>query len=110
MFDAIDEEQENTKNTLGNLHQMQQAGDLCDVTLVSSDGEQFVAHAGILAAASSLPKEELVECEPGNDNIVTSFIGREISAYIHYAYKGDTTDPLLSSFTHMGLVGHHPHK
>ena len=86
------------------LHQMQHMGDMCDVTLVSADGDWFVAHAGILAAACSLLKQELAECEPGNYNIVTSFSGHEISALIYYAYTGDTTDPLLSSFTHMGLL------
>ena len=104
MLGAIDEGMENTQNKLRTLHQIQKAGDLCDVTLVSADGEQFVAHAGILAAASSLLKQELAECESGNYNIVTSFSGREISALIHYAYTGDTTDPLLSSFTDMGLL------
>ena len=92
------------QHILNTLYRMQQTGDLCDVTLVSFDGEQFVAHAGILAAASSLLKQELAECQPGNYNIVTSFIGREISALIHYAYTGDTTDSLLSSFTDMGLL------
>ena len=106
MLGAIDEEMENTQKTLWTLHQMQKVGDLCDVTLVSSDGEQFVAHAGILAAASSLLKQELAECEQGHYNIVTSFSGREIRVLIHYAYTGDTTDPLLSSFTDMGLLCH----
>ena len=92
------------QHILNTLFRMQQTGDLCDLTLVSSDGEQFVAHAGILAAASSLLKQELAECLPGNYNIVTTFIGREISALILYAYTGDNTDPLLSSFTDMGLL------
>ena len=101
IHEIMDEEEQNLLRT---LHQMQQDGNLCDLTLVSSDGEQFVAHAGILAAASFLLKRKLEECKRGHYIVVTSFNGPEISALIHYAYTGDMTDPLLSSFTDMGLL------
>ena len=103
--DSTEEEIARTsEHILSTLHEMQQAGRLCDATLVASDGEVFVAHTGILAAASSPLRQELEECERGNYMIETSFSGREINALIHYAYTGDKTDPLLSSFTDMGLL------
>ena len=43
VLSAIEKEMENTQNTL-TLHQMQQVSERCDVTLVSSDGEQFIRH------------------------------------------------------------------
>ena len=86
------------------LYAFQQERHLCDVTLVSSDGRQFMAHAGVLAAASELLRQELEECDRGNYKIETSLSGQEINTFIHYAYSGDKSDPLLSSFTLMGLL------
>ena len=99
----VDEEHPSHK-LLRTLHQFQQEGDLCDVTVVSSDGEAFEAHAGVLAAASSVLKRQLEQCQRGNYQILTSFSGHEIITFILYAYTGERTDPLLSGMTGMGLL------
>ena len=91
-------------NLLRTLYHFQQEGYLCDITLVASNGREFTAHAGVLAAASLLLKQELEECERGNYRVVTSLSGQEVHSLIHYAYTGETSDPLLSSFTEMGLL------
>ena len=92
------------KQLLKNLHHLQRKGHLCDLTMVTSSGRAFVAHSAVVAAASSLLKQEMEGCERGRYTINTSFSAEEIKAFIHYAYTGDKTSPLLSGFPEMGLL------
>ena len=94
------------KKVLHILHGFQRTGDFCDVTLVSSDGDEFVAHAGVIAAASTLLKEKMEACYRGNYTVGTAFSGQEIRAFIDYAYTGNTNDPLLLGLTDLGLLCH----
>ena len=102
--EVSESEEHSPQELMMRLHQFQREGHLCDLTLISSDGEEFMAHAGIVAAASSLLRQELQECKRGNYTVETSFSGRELTAFIHYAYTGDTTDPTLSTFEEFYLL------
>ena len=79
---------ENT-TILGTLYNFQQAGYLCDVTILSVDGAPFVGHAGILAATSLMIEQALAECERGVYCLETSLTQQEILNYIHFAYTGE---------------------
>ena len=92
------------KNTLKILHKFQQDGYLCDIALVSFDGKTFLGHAGVLAAASSLIREELEDCDRGNYTIFTSFSHKSLRAFIDYAYTGDTSNPVLLELDDLGLL------
>ena len=76
------------RSLLATLHQYQQTGHLCDVTLVSTKGSEFVAHAVVLAAASSVLTQELSECNQGHCNIVMPLNAAEIHTIIQFAYTG----------------------
>ena len=73
---------------LATINGYQQRGHLCDVTLISSDGREFHAHAGILAAASSVLAQELSACERGNYTIKMKMNYMGTDAIIHFAYTG----------------------
>ena len=73
---------------LGTLYQYQQAGHLCDVTVMSSEGKQYKAHAGVLAAASAELADELCQCSRGNYTIEMSLNSVETEAFIHFVYTG----------------------
>ena len=73
---------------LATLYQYQQAGHLCDLTVRSSDGRHFEAHAGVLAAASSVIAQELSECDRGNYTIDMALNSAETDALIKFAYTG----------------------
>ena len=85
------------------LHQFQLVGHLCDLTLVSSDGQEVMAHAAVLAGSSSLLKDQLQECDRGLYRVTTSFSTREILAFIEYAYTGETTEPTVLSSMDLDL-------
>ena len=97
------------KELLHTLYRFQKQGHLCDITVVSSDGEAIVAHAGVLAAASSVLKQQLQECHRGHYRIVTSFSNHTLHTFIHYAYTGDVHHSLFSTFNNMGLSCHVSH-
>ena len=73
---------------LKTLYLFQKKGQLCDLTLVARDGQESVAHAGVLAAACSLMRKELEDCDRGIYTIMTPLTQREILAFIHFAYTG----------------------
>ena len=75
-------------NMLSTLHEYQQTGHLCDVTLVSTEDREFVAHAVVLAAASSVLTQELSECDQGHYNILLPLNSDETNAFIQFAYTG----------------------
>ena len=73
---------------LSTLHRYQQDGHLCDVMMVSSQCKKFVAHAAVLAAASSVLEAELSHCDRGNYLIKIPLTSTETEALIRYAYTG----------------------
>ena len=97
------ERQEIPEEIMMTLHRFQREDHLCDLTLISSSGNQFVAHAGVLAAASSLLRNLLQECELGNYTIEMLLSDQEIRTLIDYAYTGNQTDPLMANLGDMGL-------
>ena len=80
------------------LHLFQQKAHLCDITLVACDGKKVVAHAGVLAASSSLLRKELEECKLGTYTIITPFTRREILTVIRFAYTGKKVVTLRHHF------------
>ena len=70
------------------LYLYQKRRELCDLTLVSCDGHELDAHAGVLAAASLVLRKELEKCERGLYTVVTPFKHRELLTLIHFAYTG----------------------
>ena len=86
---------------LKKLYQFQQNGYLCDVTVMSCDGEEVVAHAGVLAAALSEFREKMEECDPGHYTLVTSMTKNEIIDLIHYAYTGDNSSSIMNNLSAM---------
>ena len=73
---------------LATLHQYRQAGHLCDVSVMSSDRREFVAHAVVLAAASSVLTQELSKCDQGHYNIVMPLNSIETETFLQFAYTG----------------------
>ena len=86
------------------LYHYQQEGHLCDVTLISSSGRGFVAHAAVIAAASSVLRQLLEMCERGMYTVTTSISTREMKVFIHYAYTGYMEKPVLAGLAEMGLL------
>ena len=80
------------KDVLATLHEYQKTGHLCDVIILSSEGGEFVAHAGVLAAASPQLAGELRNCERGNYIIEMALNSEETEAFIHIAYTGQRRD------------------
>ena len=92
------------KDILASLLTFQQQGHLCDATLRSTDGLQFVAHAGVLAAASPLLERHLLDCECGDYTIVTSLACHDILNFIHFSYTGECLVPHSGSLLDSGLI------
>ena len=90
-------------NLLATLHQYQQTGHLCDVTLVSTENREFVAHAVVLAAASSVLTQELSECDHGNYKIVMPLNSIETDTFIQLAYTGQMS---ISKFCDMSKLNY----
>ena len=88
---------------LSKLYQFQQDGYLCDVTVVSCDGEEVVAHAGVLAAVISEFREKLVGCTHGYYTIETNLNMNEILVLIHFAYTGTIMSSNLGDYTQLCL-------
>ena len=88
---------------LSKLYQFQQDGYLCDVTVVSCDGEEVVAHAGVLAAVISEFRDKLVECTNGYYTIETNLTMNEILVLIHFAYTGTIMSSNLGDYTQLCL-------
>ena len=76
-------------------------GYLCDATLMAYDGKQFLAHAGILAAASSLLENKLTTCASGIYLIGMPLNPADTEAFIEFAYTGKRVDPISSSFKNL---------
>ena len=91
------EKEDFEQSLLKTLHHFQHEGHLCDVTLVSSDHEEFVTLSGVLAAVSAILRQELQKCDRGGYKGVTSLSGQEIEAFIHYADTGDPSNTNLTS-------------
>ena len=70
------------------LYQYQQEGHLCDVTVRSSEGKEFVAHAAILAATSSVLAQELSVCDRGNYTIEMPLNSIQTAEFIKFSYTG----------------------
>ena len=64
------EKEDFEQSLLKTLHHFQCEGHLCDVTLVSSDHEEFVTHAGVLAAVSAILRQELEKCDRENIKVL----------------------------------------
>ena len=75
-------------NLLPTLHQFQQTGHLCDVTVVASDGKDFKAHAGVLAATSSFVAQILRACDRGIYTLILPLNAVETDVFIQFAYTG----------------------
>ena len=82
------EQKIDVSSLLTTLYQYQQAGHLCDVTVMSSDGRHFDAHAGVLAAASSMLAQQLSECDRGNYTIEMPLNSLDTDAFVKCAYTG----------------------
>ena len=96
---------------LRKLYQFQQDRYLCDVTVVSCDGQEFVAHAAVLAAAISDFREQLEECAPGYYTVETNMTGRQLLLLIHYVYTGNIVMPsTIRSYIEMGLCTNKAHE
>ena len=70
------------------LYDYQQIPHLCDVTLISSDGEEFSAHAAVLAAASPDLEQKLCECPCGNYTVNMALSSADTHQFIRFAYTG----------------------
>ena len=86
----------NDEDILTTLHYFQKACHLCDVNLVSHDGQQFFAHAGVLAASSSILEKELSKCDCGNYTIILPLNYEETHLLIEFAYTGHKKRALAS--------------
>ena len=75
---------------LAMLYHFQRIGHLCDATVASCEGIEFPAHAGVLAATSSLLAQELSKCDCGNYYIIMPLTSGETQMFIDYAYTGQT--------------------
>ena len=55
---------------------------------MSSQGQEFVAHAGVLAATSSMLAQTISECHGGNYTIVMPLSSIVTDAFVKFAYTG----------------------
>ena len=91
------EDGDDERGMLATLHQYQTTGYLCDLTLVSCEGVSFMAHAGVMAAASSILADKLSDCECGNYKIIMPMNYIQIKQLIKFAYTGEKNPHLGSA-------------
>ena len=70
------------------LYHFQKTGHLCDVTVVANGGNTFPAHAGVLAAASTILEQELMACPRGNYILEIPLRSSEVALLIKCLYTG----------------------
>ena len=72
------------------LRRMKHIDELCDVTLVSNDGETIMAHKVVLASASSLFMEMFQDCEDNKGVSMKGVQTKHMNAMIELIYNGET--------------------
>ena len=88
-------------NLLSILHQFQHQGYLCDTTLVSSDGAEFLVHAVVLAAASPKLGHAIAKQPHGPYRVEEALTKEQLQTFVQNIYTGhgffSTTIPTINN-------------